>query len=88
MLNLKNQDELIQYLQKSENEQILTAGLRSIFPDLDGKYAVFCTEQQRIDRVLLYHNSRYFETTNNEWYNENELSEIFSGKSVIWVELH
>jgi hypothetical protein len=84
ILSIKNPEQILRYLKKSQDEGKLTFGRQEQFSDPEGAYIIIVDEKQ-IYAVLLFYNSEYFDTTAKQTY--NSLSENFRGKRSIWIKL-
>ena len=84
ILSLKDPKQILAYLKTNQDQETLQFGREDQFSDLERNYVIILDEKQ-VYTVLLYYNTEYLDTTNNQIY--KNLTDNFRGKRSIWVKL-
>ena len=83
-MSLKDPKQILAYLKTNQDQETLQFGREDQFSDLERNYVIILDEKQ-VYTVLLYYNTEYLDTTNNQIY--KNLTDNFRGKRSIWVKL-
>jgi hypothetical protein len=81
--DLKNTDDLWEFLNLQQQQGLLTYGQRGDFYKLDDKFVVI-VDENKIYAIFLFHNDKFLNTRNQQQL--DDLSN-FRGKRTIWIEL-
>lgn len=81
--DLKNTDDLWEFLHLQQQQGLLTYGQSGDFYNLDDKFVVIADEH-KIYAIFFFHNDKFLNTKNQQQL--DDLSN-FTGKRTIWIEL-
>jgi len=84
ILRLKVPEQILAYLETNQDQGKLKFGKKDQFSDLEGNFVIIIDDKQ-VYTILLYYNTEYFDTTNNQIY--KNLTDRFRGKRSIWIKL-